>query len=108
MQYRIKRLKRTNIINLARYSEDALEKVIREGVKQYIILRVEILLHFDDQVRMGTSSKLHFIPVDFKKDSQAAALNRSPSFDSRTESFFSRLFVTMYLTLDELFATLHH
>ncbi|HEY3362191.1 MAG TPA: class I SAM-dependent methyltransferase [Methanosarcina sp.] len=31
-------MKSTNILSRARYTEDALEKIVRQGVKQYIIL----------------------------------------------------------------------
>jgi len=51
-------------------------------------------------------AKLHFIPVDFTKESLATALNRSSSYDPNVKSFFSWFGVTPYLTQKEVFATL--
>lgn len=120
------------IISRSRYTEDALEKAIKQGVEQYVILgagmdtfafrRPEML----DKLRvfeidhpamqafkrsrlaeLGWEKPHHlsFVPVDFTKDSLAAALEQS-SYDPQTRSFFSWLGVTMYLTRDEVFATL--
>jgi O-methyltransferase involved in polyketide biosynthesis len=48
---------------------------------------------------------LHFVPVDFTRESIAEALKRS-AFDPRALSFFSWMGVAMYLTWDEVYATL--
>ena len=51
-------------------------------------------------------AKLHFIPIDFTKESLVTALTRSSSYDSNVKSFFSWFGVTPYLTQEEVFATL--
>lgn len=48
---------------------------------------------------------LHFVPVDFTKDSITAALTRS-SYDPQALTFFSWLGVTYYLPPEAVFATL--
>ena len=50
-------------------------------------------------------ANLHFVPVDFTTMNLASAL-RAAAFDPGELSFFSWLGVTMYLTRDEVFATL--
>lgn len=50
-------------------------------------------------------SNLHFVPVDFTKESLADAL-KGTSYDLQTKCLFSWLGVTMYLTRNEVFATL--
>ena len=50
-------------------------------------------------------SNLHFVPVDFTKASLADAL-KGTSYDTQTKSYFSWLGVTMYLTRNEVSATL--
>jgi methyltransferase (TIGR00027 family) len=51
-------------------------------------------------------TRLHYIPVDFTHDSLESILTRTPSFDPKAKSFFSWLGGTMYLTREEVFATL--
>jgi methyltransferase (TIGR00027 family) len=123
----------TNVISRSRYTEDTLEKAVRQGVKQYVILgagldtfafrRSEIMeqlevsevdhpatqsfkLHRLAELGWGHPAKLHFIPIDFTKENLITALTRSSSYDPRAKSFFSWLGVTYYLTRDEVFATL--
>jgi methyltransferase (TIGR00027 family) len=50
-------------------------------------------------------AKLHFVPVDFTKESLEYVLSRSLSYDPMAKTFFSWLGVTRYLTRDEVFAT---
>ncbi len=50
-------------------------------------------------------ANLHFVPVDFTKESLAAALTRS-SYNPQALSFFSWLGVTIYLPREAVFATL--
>lgn len=124
----------TNVLSRARYTEDALEKAVREGVKQYVILgsgmdtfafrRPELLEQLEvfevdhpatqnfkllrlAELGWEHPAQLNFIPIDFTKENLAVALNRSSSYDPNVKSFFSWLGVTMYLTREEVFATLH-
>ena len=123
----------TNVLSRARYTEDALERAVRQGVKQYVILgagmdtfafrRPELLEQLEvfeidhpatqnfNLLRLADLGwehpvQLHFIPIDFTKENLADALNRSSSYDPNVKSFFSWLGVTMYLTREEVFATL--
>src|SRR5665647_2967877 len=127
-------LTKTNIIICrARYTEDTLEKAVNQGVKQYVILgagldtfafrRPELIeqlevfeidhpatqgfkLHRLDELGWKHPAKLHFIPIDFTKENLVTALTRSSYYSSKVKSFFSWLGVTMYLTPEEVFATL--
>jgi methyltransferase (TIGR00027 family) len=130
---RINRLKNTNIISRARYAEDALEKAVKQGIKQYVILGAGLdTFAFRRPEMMGKlevfeidhpatqefklfriaelgwkyPAKLHFIPTDFTKESLEIVLTHSPSFDTKAKTFFSWLGVTMYLTRNEVFDTL--
>ena len=126
-------LRKNNIIARARYTEETLEKAIRQGVKQYIILgagldtfafrrpdlmeQVEVF-EVDHPSTQGFKrnriaelgwkhpAKLHFIPIDFTKENLETVITRFPSYDPNVKSFFSWLGVTMYLTQEEVFATL--
>ncbi len=118
----------------ARYVEDALDKAIRQGVKQYVILgagmdtfafrQPEILEHLEvfevyhpatqefklhrlAELEWKHPAKLHFIPINFTKESLVTVLTSSLSYDSNVKSFFNWLGVTPYLTRDEVFTTLH-
>jgi methyltransferase (TIGR00027 family) len=51
-------------------------------------------------------AKLHFIPMDFTKESLVTVLTRSSSYDPTVKSFFNWLGVTYFLTRDEVFITL--
>jgi methyltransferase (TIGR00027 family) len=127
-------MKTTNVLSRARYTEDALEKAVRQGVKQYVILgagmdtfsfrRPEMMdcLEVFEVDHPATQSfkllrlaelgwehpaKLHFIPIDFTKENLVTALTRSSAYNPNVKSFFSWLGVTMYLTREEVFSTLH-
>ncbi|MTI84493.1 MAG: class I SAM-dependent methyltransferase [Firmicutes bacterium] len=122
----------SHTLSRSRYTEDKLEEAVKHGVKQYVILGagmdtfafrrpelVEQLQVFEVDhpatqafkrnrlIELGweKTSQLHFIPVDFTQDSLSTALAQS-SYNQQAKSFFSWLGVTMYLTRDEVFATL--
>jgi len=126
-------MKTTNVLSRARYTEDALEKAVTQGVKQYVILgagmdtfafrRPEMMdcLEVFEVDHPATQNfkllrlaelgwehpaKLHFIPIDFTKENLVTALTRSSDYDPNVKSFFSWLGVTMYLTRKEVFSTL--
>jgi methyltransferase (TIGR00027 family) len=119
-------------LSRSRYAEDSLEEAIRQGVRQYVDLgagfdtfafrrpdlvarlRVFEVDHPTTQVmkrqRIATTgwelpSQLHFVPIDFTKDSLATTL-QSASYDPQQLSFFSWQGVTYYLTQELVFATL--
>jgi len=120
------------ILSRAPYAENSLEKAVGQGVKQYVILgagldtfafrRKELVkqLQVFEVDHPATQSykrnrlaelgweipeQLHFVPVDFTKESLAEALKRS-SYDPQSLTFFSWLGVTYYLTREEVFAAL--
>ena len=120
-------------ISRARYAEEMLEKAVQEGVRQYVILGagmdtfafrcpelVKQLEVFEVDHPATQACKrgrlveagweqpehLHFIPVDFSRESPVAALARS-YYDPGTPSFFSWLGVTYYLDRDVVSDTLH-
>src|SRR5271157_3449216 len=123
----------TNVISRALYAEDALDKAVKQGVTQYVILGAgidtfafrqpemmkhlkvfevdhpatqEFKLHRLAELKWEHPAKLHFIPIDFTKESLVTALTNSSSYDSNIKSFFSWLGVILYLTKDEVFTTL--
>jgi methyltransferase (TIGR00027 family) len=116
----------------ARYAEDALKKLIKTGVKQYVILGAgmdtfafrqpemmehlevfevdhpatqEFKLHRLAELGWKHPAKLHFIPIDFTKESLITALTSSSSYDPKVKTFFNWLGVTYFLTRDEVFTT---
>ena len=122
-----------NVISRARYTEDTLEEAFRQGVKQYVILgagmdtfafrRPEMLeelevfeidhpstqefkLHRLAELGWKHPAKLHFIPIDFTKESLVTALMRSSSYDTNIKTFFSWFGVTPYLPQKDVLATL--
>jgi len=122
-----------NVISRARYTEDTLEEAVRQGVGQYVILGAgldtfafrqpemmkylevfeidhpatqEFKLNRLTELGWEHPAKLHFIPIDFTKESLVTALTRSSSYDPNVKSFFSWFGVTPYLTQEEVFATL--
>lgn len=119
-------------LSRARYAEDILETAVRQGVRQYVILgagmdtfafrrpdMLEQLQVFEldhpatqafkrrrlAELGWEQPANLHFVPVDFTKESLAAALKGS-SYDPKTLSFFSWLGVTYYLPRETAFDTL--
>ena len=123
----------SNFVSRARYTEDTLEKVAGQGVTQYVILGAgldtfafrkpemmkhlevfevdhpatqEFKLHRLAELGWKHPAKLHFIPMDFTKESLVTALTSSLSYDSQAKSFFSWLGVVSYLTQENIFATL--
>jgi methyltransferase (TIGR00027 family) len=123
----------TNVLSRARYTEDALEKAVNQGIKQYVILGAgmdtfafrrpdlmerlkvfeidhpatqEFKLHRLAELGWGLPGNLHFIPIDFTKENLATVLTLSSPYDPNVKSFFSWLGVTMYLTRKEVFETL--
>jgi methyltransferase (TIGR00027 family) len=124
----------TLIIIRGRYVEDTLEKAISQGVKQYVILgagldtfafrRPELIEQLDvfevdhpatqefkihrlAELGWKHPAKLHFIPTDFTKENLRTVLTSSSSYDPNIKSLFSWLGVTVYLTREEIFTTLH-
>lgn len=120
------------VLGRTRYAEDSLNEAVGQGVQQYVILgagldtfafrRTEMLSqlqvfevdHPDTQaykrrrlaeVGWEHPEQLHFVPVDFERESLADALTRS-SYNPRVKSFFSWLGVTMYLTREVVWDTL--
>ena len=94
----------------ARYAEETLEKAVRQGVKQYVILGAgldtfafrrsdlmeqlevfevdhpatqEFKLHRIAELGWKIPAKLHFIPIDFTKESLATALTRSSYYNPK-------------------------
>lgn len=121
------------LFSRARYAEDALKKTIKQGVKQYVILGAgldtfafrkpemmkhlevfevdhpatqEFKLHRLAELEWEHPAKLHFIPIDFTKESLVTALTSSSSYDPKVKTFFNWLGVTYFLTRDEVFTTL--
>lgn len=119
-------------LSRSRYTEDCLEAALQKGVRQYVILGagmdtfafrrldlagvLEVFEIDHPQTQAFKLSRLkelgweipghlHFIPVDFTKETLAAALEQSP-YDPRKIGFFSWLGVTIYLTRAEVMATL--
>ena len=120
-------------ISRARYAEDSLEKAVKQGVKQYVILgagmdtfafrRPEMMAKLEvfeidhpatqefkfqrlAELEWEHPAKLHFIPIDFTKGSLVTALISSSSYDPKVKTFFNWLGVTYFLTIDEVFTTL--
>jgi methyltransferase (TIGR00027 family) len=119
------------VLGRARYTEERLGEAVREGVRQYVILGagmdtfafrrpelVEKLRVFEvDHPAMQSFKRrrlaelgwelpahLHFVPVDFTRESLASALLRT-SYDPQALTFFSWLGVTYYLPREAVFAT---
>lgn len=121
-----------HVLSRSRYAEDHLDLAVKQGVEQYVILgagmdtfafrRPDLLRQIQvfevdhpatqafkrqrlAELAWEIPSHLHFVPVDFTKESLADALKRT-SYDVQAKSFFSWLGVTMYLTREEVLATL--
>lgn len=120
------------VVSRSKFTEETVEKVVEQGLEQYVILgagmdtfafrhpellkkiRVFEVDHPATQTfkrnrlaELGweTPPNLQFVPVDFSKESLAEAFN-GVSYDPKAASIFSWLGVTMYLSRDEVFATL--
>jgi methyltransferase (TIGR00027 family) len=121
-----------NVITRTRFAEDALQAAVARGVRQYVLIGAgfdsyclrrpkfaENLQIFEIDHPATQSLKIrriracgvslpasvHFLAADLAKQSLAEALANSP-FDSRQQSFFSWLGVTMYLTKAANLATM--
>lgn len=120
------------VLARARYFEECLEEGVRQGVKQYVILgagmdtfafrRPDLLENVQvfevdhpasqrhkrrrlAELGWELPERLHFVPVDFTRESLANALRRS-SYAPHAPAFFSWLGVTYYLPRDVVCATL--
>ena len=65
----------------------------------------EFKLHRLAELGWKHPAKLHFIPIDFTKESLITALTSSSSYDQTVKTFFNWLGVTYFLTRDEVFTT---
>jgi methyltransferase (TIGR00027 family) len=119
-------------LSRSRYTEEILDREVKAGVQQYVILgagldtfafrKPEMLselqvFEVDHPITQADKRRriaergwaepaaLHWIPVDFAKQSFAAALKES-AYDPVKRSLFSWLGVTFYLTREQVFATL--
>ena len=120
------------VLSRARFTEDLLEEAVKQGIKQYVILGAgldtfafrhpEILeqlqvfevdhpdtqnykLHRLEELKWEIPPQMHFVPVDFTKESLATALT-SASYDPTALTFFNWLGVTYYLSYDVVLSTL--
>jgi methyltransferase (TIGR00027 family) len=120
------------MIARARFAEDHLLSYVERGLSQYVILGAgldtfalrrtdlqERLTVFEIDHPVTQESKrarlaaagltcppnLHFLPVDFERESVAEVLRRSP-YRTDSRAFFSWLGVTMYLSLEAVFEVL--
>jgi methyltransferase (TIGR00027 family) len=120
------------VLGRSRYAEDQLEKAIREGVDQYVLvgagldsfalrrqdlatrLKVYELDHPASQdskrnrlaqLNISSPKNLMFISVDFENESISDALEKS-SFSRERRTFFSWLGTTGYLSRVAVFRTL--
>ncbi len=116
----------------ARFGEDALDRAVKRGTQQYVILgagldsfalrrrdladRVTVFeldhptaqtVKKDRLQRLGENipSNLEFVPVDFERQTVDEALSRT-RFDSNRPAFFSWFGVTYYLSRAAVFMTL--
>lgn len=123
---------RSSILLRNRYAEDELERAMGRGVGQYVMLgagldsfalrRPELAARLQvfeldlpatqrwkqarlAQLRLELPASLHFIPVDFERQTPLQALAGS-SFRQDRPAFFSWLGVTGYLAEQAVYATL--
>jgi methyltransferase (TIGR00027 family) len=121
-----------NVITRTRYTEDALQAAVTQGVRQYVLVGAgfdsfslrrpgfaanlqifeidfpatqRLKIERIDACEMALPDSIHFIAADLSQESVAAALARSP-FETKQLTFFSWLGVTMYLTREANLATL--
>ena len=120
------------ILARARYVEDRLEEAVRQGVSQYVILGAgfetfayrrldlmdrlqvfeidlpatqEIKRRLLARIGLPKPDNLHFIPIDFTRDTLVSVLDKSP-YDRERPSFFSWTGVTFYLPIEAIRSTL--
>jgi methyltransferase (TIGR00027 family) len=120
------------VLSRARYAEEMLERAIAAGASQYVILgagldtfafrRPELLGRISvfevdhpasqeykrrriRELGWECPANLHFVAVDFARNSLSAELERS-AFDPDRQAFFSWLGVSYYLNSDQVMATL--
>jgi len=121
-----------NVITRTRYTEDALEAAVSQGIRQYVLIGAGFdsfalrrpafsadlqIFEIDfpatqtlkiqriKECGISLPESVHFIAADLSKESVAAALARS-SFERDRLTFFSWLGVTMYLTREANLATM--
>ncbi len=119
-------------VSRARFTEDKLEQAVEQGVRQYVILgagldtfafrRSSMLKNLQvfevdhpdmqeykrqriEELGWNIPEQLHFVPIDFMKESLNTALAKS-SYDPQAPSFFSWLGVTYFLPRDTVYNTL--
>jgi methyltransferase (TIGR00027 family) len=120
------------VVMRGRYLEDEVDKAIREGISQYVILGAgldsfayrrpdleKVLRVFEvdhpatqtwkrtrlQEIGIELPPNLSLVPVDFEKQSFIDSLRRS-GYETDAPGIFSWLGVTMYLTADAIFSTL--
>jgi methyltransferase (TIGR00027 family) len=120
------------ILSRARFAEDALERAVAEGVRQYVLLgagldtfalrRADLLgkirvIEVDRPATQAVKRRrlaatgvslppsLYFVAVDFSQEDLPHALSRAP-YDPDLPAFFSWLGVTYYLEREDLFKVL--
>jgi methyltransferase (TIGR00027 family) len=121
-----------NVVTRTRYSEDALQAAVTQGIRQYVLIgagfdsfalrrpafAAELQIFEIDypatqrlkrqriaECSVTLPDSVHFIAADLAEESVAAALSRSP-YRKDQLTFFSWLGVTMYLTREANLATL--
>ena len=121
-----------NVVLRSRYAEDALERAVREGTRQYVVVGAgfdsfflrrpafardlevfeidhpatqSLKLRQLKECSIAAPAATHFIAADLGAEGIGAALARS-SFRSDAPAFFAWLGVTMYLPMDANLATL--
>jgi methyltransferase (TIGR00027 family) len=121
-----------NVILRARYTEDALERAVARGVRQYVIVGAGLdsfalrrpafaaeleVFEVDHpatqrfkrerlaEAGVHETARLHFVAADLGEIPLDQALGESP-FDTANEAFFAWLGVTPYLTREANVATL--
>lgn len=121
------------VILRSRYAEDALERVIASGARQYVLIgagfdsfivrqpafaREISIFEIDhpasqamkrqrlDECAVRIPPNVHFVPADLMQESLASVLARC-GFSHAQPAFFSWLGVTIYLSREANLATLH-
>lgn len=123
-----------NVLIRARYAEDQLEKHLKKGVKQYVILgagwdsfslrRPDIVKDINvyeldfpatqkrkieklNELGIPLAGNIHYTPIDFETTSISDALSQS-SFDPSLPTFVTWQGVTYYLSLDAIEGVLNN